>query len=228
MLTNSKIINLNINDKLIPITVVYKNYTNPKITLKLKNEQLFVFCSLIFSDETIIDFVKNSSFAKNNFNILKKQKWLSIDENYFWFLGKKYLYSIIKSNNSWFIVSGSLVLFFKNNENKYSSIQKAVITSFKKYVEKRTLFWANKMEVPTYKIEIRSKSTAWGTNYKREKIHYSSHLVPFSENIIDYVIIHELAHHHCWAHNAFFWNIVKKFCPNYKDMQNKLNNYEYF
>lgn len=225
---NSKNIDLNINGKIISILVVYKTYVKPRMILKIKDEQVTVFCSPIFTDENITNFVTNSSFAKNNFQIFEKQKWLNIESNYFWFLGQKYLYSLIKVKKEWFLVSNNLVLFIGSMRNKYDSIQKAIITYFKKYIEERTFFWTEKMKIPNYKVTIRPKSSAWATNYKKEKIHYSSYLIPFGKDIVDYVIIHELSHHYYWGHNRLFWSIVKQFCPNYKEIQNKLNNYEYF
>ena len=47
----------------------------------------------------------------------------------------------------------------------------------------------------------------------------------FEENIIKYVIIHELCHLKEMNHSLNFWSLVEKFEPNYKEIKNKMKKY---
>ena len=42
------------------------------------------------------------------------------------------------------------------------------------------------------------------------------------EDVIDYVVVHELAHITEHNHSANFWKVVENILPDYKDKQKKL------
>jgi len=52
-------------------------------------------------------------------------------------------------------------------------------------------------------------------------------LVLTPEFVIDYIIIHELAHTIEMNHSKKFWDIVKNLCPNYKNAEKWLKNNSY-
>ncbi len=68
---------------------------------------------------------------------------------------------------------------------------------------------------------INSAKTHWGS-CTSDRLHLSCFLMAAPEEIIDYVIIHELAHtvHH--NHSAAFWALVEKHCPDYIQKRNEL------
>lgn len=49
-------------------------------------------------------------------------------------------------------------------------------------------------------------------------------LILFSDELTDYVLIHELAHLQHLDHSADFWNLVQRYCPNYKKQNQALKN----
>ncbi len=58
----------------------------------------------------------------------------------------------------------------------------------------------------------------WGyCNKSKKLIKLNFELIKYSINEIDYVIIHELSHLIEFNHSKNFWNIVKKYKPDYKE-----------
>ena len=87
-------------------------------------------------------------------------------------------------------------------------------------------YYSSLMKVsPKYKLKIRSMTTRYGVNNKRDhSITLQLELIQYSLDIIDSVIIHELAHHFVFNHSKQFYDIVYKYCPDYKILRKKLIN----
>ena len=74
-----------------------------------------------------------------------------------------------------------------------------------------------------YKVYIRKTERQFGSNSKKtHSLSFQLELIHYSEEIIESVVIHELAHDFERNHGENFYNIVYKYCPNYKQVQRKL------
>ena len=74
-----------------------------------------------------------------------------------------------------------------------------------------------------YKVKIKKTERQFGSNSKRtHSLSFQIDLVHYSKEIIESVVIHELAHEFERNHGKNFYNIVYKYCPNYKELQKKL------
>lgn len=70
------------------------------------------------------------------------------------------------------------------------------------------------------KVSLRKQRTLWGSCSAAGSIQLNWKLISAPINVIDYVVIHELAHLKHPNHSKHFWNEVAQFCPEYK--QHKL------
>jgi hypothetical protein len=83
--------------------------------------------------------------------------------------------------------------------------------------------YERKMKAPTNRLYIRSQKTRWASySRKRRNIHFNIKLVALPKRIIEYIVIHELAHTLQRNHNKKFWFIVEKFCPDYRKREQEL------
>ena len=72
-------------------------------------------------------------------------------------------------------------------------------------------------------LKIRTMKTRWGVyNRKNHTITLNSKLIEFDIEKIDYVIVHELSHIIHFDHSKEFWNLVSKYCPNYKAIRKEM------
>lgn len=66
-------------------------------------------------------------------------------------------------------------------------------------------------------LKVRTMKTRWGVyNRRNHTITLNSKLIEYDISKIDYVIIHELSHIIHFNHSKDFWNLVSKYCKDYK------------
>ena len=74
-----------------------------------------------------------------------------------------------------------------------------------------------------YKVKIKPTERQFGSNSKRtHTLSFQIDLIHYSKEIIESVVVHELAHDFERNHGKNFYNIIYKYCPNYKELQKKL------
>lgn len=127
-------------------------------------------------------------------------------------------------------ISGKVFYILSKNGTNAEN-EKALIAYLKEnlfdYIAARQIYYEKKMQVPYHDVKVVNKTTTWGTNNIRTKsISYSAKLLHFNKKVIDYVIIHELAHYHVPNHSDNFWAVVEKFMPDYKENKKELRSDE--
>jgi predicted metal-dependent hydrolase len=65
-------------------------------------------------------------------------------------------------------------------------------------------------------INMRGQKTRWGSCSHNGNLSFNWKLLKMPEPVIEYVVIHELAHLKEMNHSRKFWDLVAKFCPQYK------------
>ena len=108
---------------------------------------------------------------------------------------------------------------FKDQEDLVKKLRKL----FLNYMTSRTNLFADRMNCPHYSVKVRQMKTRYGSNNRHSKtITYALNLLHYSPEIIDSVIIHELAHCHVYNHSDSFYRVVYKYCPEYDVLRKKL------
>ena len=72
------------------------------------------------------------------------------------------------------------------------------------------------------RITIREQKTRWGSCSSAGNLNYNWKLVLMPERVMDYVVIHELAHQKEMNHSARFYAVVAQQMPDYKVWQSWL------
>ncbi|HBM70915.1 MAG TPA: hypothetical protein DEF61_05075 [Firmicutes bacterium] len=112
-----------------------------------------------------------------------------------------------------------------SEENSYYLGEKVFIGKKKEEVENffksncldlivsRVRFYEKIMNVaPAYNVKIRNMSSRYGVNSRRTyTLTFASTLFHYPLEIIDSVVIHELAHHFVFDHSSSFYDIVYRF-----------------
>ena len=75
---------------------------------------------------------------------------------------------------------------------------------------------AASMGVTFGRVTIRCQQTRWGSCSSRGNLNFNCLLMLAPEEVLDYVVVHELAHRKQMNHSALFWQEVERECPDYK------------
>jgi len=71
-------------------------------------------------------------------------------------------------------------------------------------------------------LSLSAARTRWGSCSLKTGIRLNWRLLHFPRHIIDYVVVHELAHLHQMNHSRRFWAVVGQVCPDYKAARDEL------
>lgn len=74
---------------------------------------------------------------------------------------------------------------------------------------------AARMRAMPSDIQIRSQRTRWGSCSRRGVLSFNWRLVQVPSEVLDYVVVHELAHIVHPNHSPDFWILVRAHCPGY-------------
>jgi len=98
-----------------------------------------------------------------------------------------------------------------------------IYTAMAKFIIKNSVNeYSKRMNVIPTAVRIMNAKTRWGSCSGKNRINFSWRLVMADDDVIDYVVVHELAHTIEHNHSPRFWAIVNKILPDYKQRQNKL------
>lgn len=160
--------------------------------------------------------------------IKKYQKKRFIEGDTFMYLGQQYM--LILTKDTGFIFSFDKYNFILH-EN-YLHIARNLITIWYKKVAakkilERTLVYSQKMNINFNKFSISNATKRWGSCGTNGSINFSWRLIMAPVDVIDYVIVHELAHIIELNHSKRFWAVVKKVIPDYAERRKWLKDNDY-
>lgn len=86
---------------------------------------------------------------------------------------------------------------------------------------------AGKIRAQFNKIYIRNQKRCWGSCSRRQNLSFNWRLVLLPEELMDYVILHELTHLKHMNHSKAFWRELEYILPGAKQLNKQLKKYEY-
>lgn len=85
------------------------------------------------------------------------------------------------------------------------------------HFESRAAFWADKMGLKPARIALSAPRRQWGSCNGRNEIRLNWRLIFAGTALLDYVIVHELAHIAHKNHGPAFWRCVAAALPDWKE-----------
>ncbi len=81
----------------------------------------------------------------------------------------------------------------------------------------RVSIHSTQMGVSPRRITIRGQRTRWGSCSAKGHLSLNWRLIQVPTEVRDYVVIHELCHLQQMNHSSRFWDLVRGFCPDYRE-----------
>jgi predicted metal-dependent hydrolase len=106
-----------------------------------------------------------------------------------------------------------------------TQVNRFLKSTAEKYIVPRTHQLGKKMKISFGTITMREQKTRWGSCSSQGNLNFNWRLVHYAPAIIDYVIIHELAHRTHMDHSASFWALVAKYDSEYQQHRRWLKNH---
>ena len=85
-----------------------------------------------------------------------------------------------------------------------------------KYLPDLVQEYSIKMNLIPTSISYRKNKRTWGSCNYKNGLNFNILLMKFPIELMEYVIIHELAHIQHKNHSKNFWDLVESYCPDYK------------
>ena len=89
-------------------------------------------------------------------------------------------------------------------------------------IPQRVKYYSQIMGVEPQSVRITSATKRFGSCSNRGTLCFSLNLMQYTQDVIDYVVVHELAHLAELNHSKKFWAIVERYIPDYKEKRAKL------
>lgn len=202
----------------IDYSVIINKKNNKNLYIRVKEDMnIYVSCNY-FTTKGMIEKVLNEneeSLRKMINSIKNKNK----KRDKFFYLGSSYDIIYKEDTNKTIIQDDKIITKNEKTLNKW--LKEETIRVFdERYVY---IFNRFKENIKSPILKIRDMKTRWGVyNRLRHTITLNSRLIEFSVDKIDYVIIHELSHIIHFNHSKNFWNLVSKYCNNYKEIRKEM------
>ncbi len=95
----------------------------------------------------------------------------------------------------------------------------------KEYMKLRVEFLSQKMKLEYNELKFRRMRRRWGSCSSKKVVTLNLYLYQTTKELIDYVIVHELAHLVHMNHSKNFHSFLELYMPNSKLLNKQLNNY---
>lgn len=219
---------------------IYKSHLSKKLTISIKPSGI-----IRITIPRYVSYLEAERFAiqKRNwiFANLKKYEELSNQQEkvtIFGFVTKKHklVLSIHEKTEIILRVHNGIISIKHNeflNENSIelkNAIKKGILKALKKesleYLPKRLAELSGKHSLVYTSISIKNMKTRWGSCSVKNRINLNTNLMVLPEHLIDYVLLHELAHTIIKNHSRIFWDYLDKICPFSKILDKELKSYK--
>ena len=93
---------------------------------------------------------------------------------------------------------------------------KALSEQARIYMPSRVEHFAQIIDVTYGRITIRHQKTRWGSCSSKGNLNFNWRLIFAPEEVVDYIVVHELAHRKEMNHSRAFYDVVASVLPDYK------------
>lgn len=115
-------------------------------------------------------------------------------------------------------------IFKKQLEFGKRFVHKQTTRAHSKVIFKRRVhYYASKLGVIPHKVVVKDLKSRWGSATKNNLINLNVDLLKAPKKVIDYVILHELCHLKIQNHSYRFWNLLRKYMPDFENQKRWLD-----
>ena len=108
-----------------------------------------------------------------------------------------------------------------------SNVLRGALKSESEAIKKIAYVSAENLGVAITRVTIRNQATRWGSSSSIGTISLNWRLIMAPDEVMRYLVIHELAHQRYMNHSKSFWNQVLSWCPEYREHDSWLKEHSF-
>jgi predicted metal-dependent hydrolase len=101
--------------------------------------------------------------------------------------------------------------------NIEDQLEKLLREEARKVIERKVEKYSSEISENHDRLYIRDQNTRWGSCSDKGNLNFNWRLILGPENVLEYVVVHELVHLEEKNHNEEFWSRVRDIYPEYKE-----------
>jgi predicted metal-dependent hydrolase len=205
-------------------TIVRSNRRS--ICLEIRdNASLLVRAPFSLSPEIIGSFIRQKQgWIERKLEHARRKKVVSKkfeNNEEFYYLGKPCILNIISQGRVplELLEQDGIKVFHFSKE--YLSHARKIFTGWykeqaKNIIRQRVVFFSLSNRLDYSRITLRDAATCWGSCGRNNSLNFNWRLIMAPLEVLDYVVVHELAHTRHKNHSRVFWESVENILPDYK------------
>lgn len=220
----------------IGLVKIYKKRGLKRLSLSIRNGQIRVSAPYLTSKKFIVDFIINNRawIEKHQAGIAKKPIKFSDGQVIAGITLRLTESNLSKNYSRLNVIKSELIVKLKLGFNiNTTAAQEFILKSVKKMIveiARDKLGIALEQKSRLYGIKFNDFTTSitkskWGSCNSKKVIHLNAWLVLLPDDLVDYVVSHELSHINNMNHSKQFWGQVGELHPKYKESKLKLKKY---
>jgi hypothetical protein len=133
------------------------------------------------------------------------------------YLGRSYRLRLVRSQDRPLkLVHGRFCLLRSEQKDGRAHFERWYTEHARRWIEPRVAEYAPRMKVEPAGLEIRDLGFRWGSCGKRGVLNFHWATILLPPRIVEYVVVHELAHLHELHHTPAFWQRVERAMPDFE------------
>ena len=104
----------------------------------------------------------------------------------------------------------------------YDTLGRAKKEEIRQHFIERLRHYAPLMGVDYGQVSVRNQKGRWGSCSSKGNLNFNYRLHYLPQELMDYVVVHELAHRVHMNHSPQFWALVQRYMPDYRECKRKL------
>lgn len=105
----------------------------------------------------------------------------------------------------------------------YTSLTPMEKNKIRRHIMERLKLYAPQMGVNYARVTVRDQKTRWGSCSSKGNLNFNYRLHYLPQELMDYVVVHELAHRIHMNHSREFWEVVAAVDADYKEHRKRLH-----
>jgi len=211
-----------------PVVEVIRTNRLRTATIKVVGNKVEVSVPQLLSDARIKDLLmKKSTWIKRKLidhsQIALPKPKEYINGEAFPYMGRNYRLKVVKgSENAVKLTQGYIQVTVARTAKVNDQLIRDLLVNW--YMDlaiarlkEKTLKYAKQLGVIPKSISVRDYKSRWGSCSVKGDISYNWRIILAPQEIVDYVVVHELSHMIQHNHSPKYWKLVEKIFPNHQD-----------